>query len=212
VALDVPVCIYADTGTYFAVTNVFPNANLVKKDERGVYAGLFDGSCDIAITTVSTWQGYQYDETINGDCNLEWIGRVFQPVQSGFALNVDSGILCTSFLRDVMNLHLEQMIGDGFVAAAWAEYGAQTATVFCDETEGDVKPSKQMTMRNMGGIFLFHGILSFSALLMAIVVWYRSEGTTDTTHNTAVNVGKTERAQQMEIVSKSDRPDDVLRI
>jgi hypothetical protein len=174
-----------------------------------VYEGLRDGTCAIAITTVSTWEGYQYDALLNGDCNLEWIGQVFRPVQSGFTLKADSGVFCTSLLADVMNLELVEMVADGFMGAAWAEYQTQTATIFCDEIGNTAKRSNQMTMQNMGGIFLFHGMLMTVSLLMAVVVWYRSERMIDSSKNEVVNAGKTEREPSQNGPLSPDRPEDV---
>jgi hypothetical protein len=194
VAHDLKMCISGGTATDDLVSLSYPNANLVRTaTDLDTYKGVQNGICNIAITTVGTWQTYEYDALANGDCNLKWIGGVFKLVEAGFALKADSGILCTSLLRDVMNLYLEQMSADGFVDAAWSQYGEKYGTVVCDETGGTVMQTKQMTMLNMGGIFLFHGILTTVSLLMAIVVWYRSGEKTNTAKNLAEDVGRTER-------------------
>jgi hypothetical protein len=94
----------------------FPNARLVRTyDSRGVYEGVQSGNCTIGITSFSAWTSYQYDASVNGDCSLEWIGRSYKFVPAGFATKADSGVLCTSLLRDVINLFMDQMKADGFV-------------------------------------------------------------------------------------------------
>jgi hypothetical protein len=201
------MCISGGTATEDVVSIEFPNANLVRAaTDLDPFIGIQNGICNGAITTVGTWLAYRYDSSANGDCNLDWVGRIIkvslfsgrtlrtialvyshplarQPVESGFALKADSGILCTSLLRDVMDLYLLEMTSDGFVDAAWSQYGEKYGTVVCDETGDNVMQTKQMTMLNMGGIFLFHGILTTCSLLMAIAVWCRSGGKTDTPKN-----------------------------
>jgi hypothetical protein len=50
------------------------------------------------------------------------------------------------------------------------------ATVFCDDEaasdEGE-DDSGQLTLLNMGGVFLLHGILTSASLILAIIVWFR---------------------------------------
>ena len=147
VRLNMNMCVWRSSQTDTRVSNKFAafasSGRLIRKnDQRGVYEGLRNGECDIAITEVSTWEIFQYDEEINGDCSLNWIGRPFVNIPASFAIKSDAGALCTSLLRDVFNLHLHEMENDGTIQALWDTYNEQTASVFCsagggeDEEEG----------------------------------------------------------------------------
>jgi hypothetical protein len=68
---------------------------------------------------------------------------------------------------------------EGFLAEAWEDYLAEEATVNCDAptvegSTGDDVGNDQLTLKNMGGIFFFHALLSVVALIIAIV--YRITG------------------------------------
>jgi hypothetical protein len=134
VQMNVKMCISGSTGADVAVSNAYPNANLIRTDNAGVYEGVNNGDCLIAITTVSSWESYQYDETVNGDCNLAYIGRIWSDVPAGFATWADSGRYCTSLLRDVINLEMSRLKENGFLADAWAEHTQKTGTLTIYET------------------------------------------------------------------------------
>lgn len=106
---------------------------------------------------------------------MQWIGRVFLHVPASFGVKADSGEKCTSLLRDVINVHLMQMIEDGFLESAWKQHTQQTATVFCDGTEAseeeEFSDTSKLTLANMGGVFLLHAIFSAASILLAVGVW-----------------------------------------
>jgi len=140
VRLNVPMCVWKSTQTDVTVSAQFPtyarNKELWKRrpTAHSVYEGLAAGECEIAVTEVSTWDLFRHDQTVNGDCLLQWIGRPFQALPASFAVKGDAGTLCTSLLRDVFNLHLHDMQSDGTLDELWDEHIEQTATVFCTET------------------------------------------------------------------------------
>jgi hypothetical protein len=80
----------------------------------------------------------------------------------------------------VINIHMMQMRAEGFISEAWDEHLDQTSANEC--TAADISTeeefSGQLTLNNMGGIFVFHTILSSAALIMAISAWFweRSPG------------------------------------
>lgn len=178
VRLNLPLCTYASTQADVAVSQAFPQANIVRKELiEQVYEGVSSGECAVAITTVSSWNYFERVSTTNGNCDLEWIGRTFQFVPAGFATVADSGTYCTSLLRDVINYHFLRMKTEGFLEEAWNEHLTKTTDWNCNaqgtntnEADGD---SGQLTLQNMGGVFIFHAMLTGGALLLALVTKYR---------------------------------------
>ena len=79
-----------------------------------------------------------------------------------------------------LDLHLIRLKEEGFLEEAWEEYLAKEATVDCDDpltvegSIGDDVSNEQLTLKNMGGIFFFHALLSILAVLIALV--YRVTG------------------------------------
>ena len=145
------MCIEGGSGTHDAVKKAFPtyaaSDKLVQTDgTKAVYQGLRDGDCEIAITEVSTWDVLQFDEDVNGDCSLGWIGRPFQTVPASFAVKSDAGTLCTSLLRDVFNLYLHRMEIEGTIEELWDEhiqFKATVTTCSADQTESTRRRLKQ---------------------------------------------------------------------
>lgn len=50
---------------------------------------------------------------------LDFTVSAVKNYHGGFATKADSGTLCTGLVRDVLNWHMENMIKDGFLEAAW---------------------------------------------------------------------------------------------
>lgn len=224
VRLNVPMCVWKSSQTDVSVSKQFPtytrNRELWKRmnSAKAVYEGLASGECEIAVTEVSTWDLFQHDESVNGDCQLQWIGRPFQALPASFGVKGDAGTFCTSLLRDVFNLHLHDMQNDGTLEELWDEHIQQTATVFCSEATADESgedaerrrslqeavrrnnndknknnnnrqndnrnlkaahnagpeggggdgDTTKLTLTNMGGVFLLHGVLSALSLICAL--------------------------------------------
>lgn len=148
---------------------------------------------------------------MNGDCKLEWIGRPFESPQAGFAVRSDAGTLCTSLVRDALNVHLLGMLSDGTINRLWDKHINRTATVHCNGGGGgsddgeengggedgrrlvrilksannaaaeaggnndneEFTDTTQLTIENMGGVFLLHGILTALSVLWALLQWLR---------------------------------------
>jgi hypothetical protein len=75
IRMNLPMCVYEATLTHQTIQQRFPtyaqSGLLIPTTPRGVYEGI-GNVCKIGITEVSTWKGFQFDETINGDCSLYW--------------------------------------------------------------------------------------------------------------------------------------------
>jgi hypothetical protein len=167
------ICVFESTQADEALTNEYPNAKIIRKKlEDEVYLGIVSGECGIAVVTMSSWEYFERDAEVNGGCHLNWVGRTFRFVSAGFATVSDSGALCTSLIRDVLNLHLMRMKEEDVLDEAWDNHLKRTETIDCvSRKKNDVidTHSGQLDLSNMGGIFLFHIVLSVAALLAALI-------------------------------------------
>jgi hypothetical protein len=69
---------------------------------------------------------------------------------------------------------MTQLRMEGFISEAWDEHLDQTSADECAAADisTEEESSGQLTLKNMGGIFVFHTILSGAALIMAISAWF----------------------------------------
>jgi hypothetical protein len=232
VRMKIPMCVYEATPIQKILEERFPSyaqaGLLIPATERGIYEGI-GTKCQVGITEVSAWKSFQYDATINGDCSLYWVGRAFDFVPAGFAIKADSGDKCTSLVKTVFDVHMNDIIKEGKLEELWDEHLQATATVFCPDSGGgsssdsdegaeatsrflqvkgyDIGPedadngghsirqlaaapnvilegagdddqfsdTTQLTLHNMGGVFLLHGIMSTLALLWSVISWSRNK-------------------------------------
>jgi hypothetical protein len=184
VRANVPMCVNRGSEGDTVVSLAFPLAKYVRLEgERAVIQGLRDGDCGVAVTTVSAWNQFQRNKTLTNECSLEWRGRAFENIPASFATKAISDKQCTNLLRDVLNIHMTKMRVDGFINEAWGKHLDQTSTneCFAENTLVEEDTSGQLSMINMGGIFIFHAMLTGAALLMAIVakIYEKSLGKPD---------------------------------
>jgi len=173
----VRICVYGNTQAAEALKRVHPNARVIPKvKEEEIFEGVLQGDCVVALTTVSSWEFWERDANINGECNLEWIGRKFRNVAAGFATRADSGTLCSSLIKDVLNILFLKMKEEGFIEQAWNNHLAKTGIIDCQDpnlSKEDEIEDAAMNVKNMGGIFMLHLILSAAAIISALIhKWY----------------------------------------
>ena len=125
----------------------------------------------LVADTVERFEINKLNHTINPDCTLQWVGRAVDISSGGPAVLVDAGHYCTSLVGSVFDYYLKEMIRDGFVEKAFDRYAASVATQTCSEDEipSDVEDSFRLTMTDMGGIFLIHGVACVVGLILALV-------------------------------------------
>ena len=122
VRMSKSMCVYKDTATHEVIRNVYSNALFVEKEsEKDTLLGLRTGDCNYAIVGQSAWDSYERMEEVNEGCVLAQVGRVFKEYDSGFAMQ-SAGNNCTSIIRHVFNLHLQEMWDDGTIDEAWEEH------------------------------------------------------------------------------------------
>lgn len=171
VIAGLPFCSLETSYPEQSVQAAYPEVQLVRKsDIEDIYLGVQNGECRFALTTVSSWDEAQRDKTKNRDCRMEWIGRAFEFVEGSFATLSDSGTLCTSLIRDVLNVHLLEMKKDGFLDRAWKRHLEALTTVDCQGgiasvDEGDAR----LSLSDTGGLFIIHYAGTFLAIIIAVI-------------------------------------------
>lgn len=164
------------------VRTQYPDMNIVRKEtESEIFLGMREKwygasqGCGVGLTNLGTFQLYQRNKSVNWDCSLTTQKRVVQTLPAGFANKVDTGIKCTSLVSYVMNLHLNEMITDGFVERAWTDHLDRISSTTCsgdslesnaagDDTDGNFS----LSLEDMAGIFILHVALTLLAVLFAM--------------------------------------------
>ena len=186
-----PICVLQGSAYEDAVRDTYPQALVVpvnNTEPNDVYRRVTDGTCAIALTSIWQWDIARRDRTINDECQLEWIGRVFRFAKSGFATLSDSGLLCSNLIRDVLSAHITAMIDDGTVQKITTDYLESIETVNCDsghaiytddsesdttsDTEDDDSDSLQpLGLDDLGGLFIIIYSVGAICCLAAFGSW-----------------------------------------
>ncbi|CAB9512837.1 receptor subunit 1 [Seminavis robusta] len=137
VTLGIPVCTFAGTNSDAFIRDMYMNAVRVpKQDELEVYQALVRGECGLAAAYKDGWLTYQGSKLYNPHCDLAWVGRTVRVIKSGFAVKADAGEYCSTLIRDVINLHLVELISDGVLADAWKKHRSLRQTNNCENLDG----------------------------------------------------------------------------
>lgn len=94
-----------------------------------------------------------FENPIRNVTCLGWavIAKSLNEQGSGFAMNANSGNLCTGFIRDVINLHLLEMTADGFIDNAGANDFRRTQTIDCDTYRPELAALADQANETTGG-------------------------------------------------------------
>ena len=168
-----PICVLQGSAYEDVLRDTYPQAVVVpvnNTEPQNLYSRVKDGTCAIALTSIWQWDIARRDRTINDECQLEWIGRVFRFAKSGFATRSDSGLLCSNLIRDVLSAHITAMIDDGTVQTITTDYLESIETVNCDsgqaiytdnsesdstsDTEEDSDSLQPLGLDDLGGLFI----------------------------------------------------------
>ncbi|CAB9505230.1 receptor subunit 1 [Seminavis robusta] len=140
---NVPICTYGGSNSDTVIQNKYQKAiRRPMETELLMYQALRQGQCGLAVTSMDTWLTYFSNEDYNPDCDLEWVGRQLLTIKSGFAVKADSGDLCSSLIRDVLNLHLAEIVGEGILEELWRKHRAKLQTIDCDAQESGDRNSR----------------------------------------------------------------------
>jgi len=163
------MCIFGASATEERVRRKFPSAILIgKATNENVIEGLNNGDCDYAITQMSFWREAKFKKRFNRLCNLTQVGDTIEPGEAGFATISDAGNKCTSYIRDILDMHFKAMVYDNFVEDAWARQVEDSREVICPIEETENANGEKLDLYNVGGIFILHLILIAVAIAWSI--------------------------------------------
>lgn len=172
----VPVCVQRGAIIDDILSEKYPQLVLVRKDtEQEMIQALRQswfrggGGCGVVLTNLGTLELFQNQKETNADCSLTSDKRVVLSLPAGFATAVDSGVLCTSLVSYVLDVHLQEMRIDGFIDNAWQDHLSRISTVQCDATSTimSAEDTTSLSARDMGGIFILLGLSCGLALVIA---------------------------------------------
>ncbi|KAG7374784.1 ligand-gated ion channel [Nitzschia inconspicua] len=202
VAANLPLCVVEGTFPETEVLKTYPEARLVTvptTSPNEIFTNVLNGRCQLAITPIYVCDNVKGNRTINSDCKLKWVGRTFKFVRSGFSTRSDSGTLCTNLIRDVLSLHIGEMVDDGSLDAIYRQYHRSIHTIDCnrgtdtflaseeeentkDDIEGDGSlPSsldndsqsvQPLSLQDLGGLFIVIYCVGFLSCIAAFLSWY----------------------------------------
>jgi hypothetical protein len=169
----ISMCVADGTAVHLFAKLKYPKGIYVPKPDFSEFNGILNGECSLVLTYLHDWEKVKIDKTVNGNCNLEWIGRVIDFKEAGFGVKADSGRLCTSLVQNVLNLHLVEMNLDGTMELLKKKFQQKTQDIDCEAINAvagaDEASSHQLSLQEMAGPFLVHSIATGLALLVAAV-------------------------------------------
>ena len=129
------VCIWEGTFTDDFLKKTYKNLVTVGKPSLlEAYQGLENGDCDFVVDSVASWNKMRGIEDFNPYCDLLRVddNAIIHEASAGFAVKADSGDLCTGYVRDVLDIHMLDMIADGFLEDAWEREHQTTHDIDCN--------------------------------------------------------------------------------
>ena len=169
---QVPMCVWEGVALHDFVLKKYPKGIYIPtQNANGAFEGLREGKCGLALVSVNEWKQAEINKIVNPDCNMEWIGRVINFQEAGFAVKSDSGRMCTSVIQDVLNLHLVDMESDGKMALLQEKFLKKTQDIDCvsinaAENNEDDTESGQLTLTELAGPFVVHCLATVCAILL----------------------------------------------
>lgn len=173
---QVSVCVTKGFTVETKLKQAYPDVTYVKSEGlTGPYEDLRNNKCGLVATSAERFGVDKLNRTINPDCSLEWVGRAVDISSAGPANAVDAGIYCTSLVGHIFEYYLKDMQRDGFIERAFENYVNSVTTHQCpeeEETSSNTEDTFSLTMMDMGGIFLWHGVACVVGLWVAFIQRY----------------------------------------
>jgi hypothetical protein len=177
--LNASLCVQQGAIVDIVLKARYPELKLIgKQTESQIFDAIRmsskNGGCDAAVHQLNSVRIYEISRLVNYDCTISSDLNVEVQIPAGMATIVDTGpYRCTSLISSVLDFHLLEMIHDGFVEHAWRKHMARLETIQCltPPQKGGVGFDETLPLRmeDVGGVFLLHIIMSFSALLVALI-------------------------------------------
>jgi len=141
-----------------------------------MYAALRAQECVLVVTVSNAMKVDVGSETHNSDCMLQELEQSAS-VSAGsgaFALKADHSHYCTTFLRDVIDVNMYELMDQHIVQDAIEDVYAELEEVRCAaDGEADAEAEEadnavSMNMHDLGGVFICHMIVTFFLVVWAV--------------------------------------------
>ena len=134
----------------------------VEEDE--MFEAITDGRCAGTIMSYDEWRIQEGMPEKNTDCEFTFVGRNIKHLSAGFAV-MHNHAKCSWLVRDVLDLHLQEMTDEGFMDDIWSAHFRKMHNQTCEkQTTG--KPA-QMNPTNAAGIFILMLLTSVFAIMLS---------------------------------------------
>jgi len=134
-----PICTLKGTNSDNYIRENMPAVIRIEKNNlMEIYDGLQAEECDLVAEAMESWGKIKQIRKYNPTCNLEQVNAIVRSNKAGFATKADVGHLCTSLIRDVINVHMSEMILDGFLEDAWATEHKLSHDIDCNAYRPDL--------------------------------------------------------------------------
>jgi len=177
-ARELPLCVRANAAVEADLRLRYPRLNLrTGEDFDSIYKSLMDGECELLATRPYDFDQFKNRKDINPNCTLQWIGRQENSNKGGPATLVDTKTYCTSLITHVLEIHMNEMIDDQFIDRTWQAHLRNQSNHQCGKSDTDnnknVEGQYSLTIKEVGGIFVFHAALGLFSILVALVeMWW----------------------------------------
>jgi hypothetical protein len=185
------ICIWGNTVHDDFLRKNYPTFSKSDKvvRKRGLFSvmeGLKNDDCDVAVTGKTYFDTSKNNEYLNKDCTFTWVGEYVQSIPAGMATAIDTGTYCTSLISYVLDLHMNEMKieggsgGKSVYEKIMDSYSMKRENVtdheMCNKPESEINQintvfeddSTSLSMKDTGGIFLFHAIASIASVCLAL--------------------------------------------
>jgi len=86
--------------------DLYPNMKVVPSSSSNLLTKLAEGECDAAVVVQDSFAIQKRLKKYNEDCNMHKTGDMIYPASAGWAVASDSGIKCTSIIRDAIDIYM----------------------------------------------------------------------------------------------------------
>lgn len=162
------ICVWRGAGQIPKIQGLYPTGLYVEKDNQlQIYQGLHEGECEIALDYLHSFKSFKNKIEYNPNCKLQWIGTRVTSNKGSFAMKA-SGEVCSSLLRDVLNLHLLEMTLDQTLNRI-TEADQNVNTNNCNPVT-TISENIQLTIPDICGVFAFYALLVLFSVVSSILL------------------------------------------
>ena len=170
-AANKPLCLVTDSGAADFMVRRYPTIpKFYVDDEQSLYSAMSDGECNAAVTNNQYWHEFRNQRATNDGCQF-WspVGSAIMQGEGRFVVKADSGGKdgrCFSLVRDVFDLHMNEM---------WIDCFVDKEMDFFFLTKSDIVPPcpsvgyEHTDVYGMAGTFIIHAAFSTVSIVIAVV-------------------------------------------